>query len=118
LRERIGAFPIGVLDGGELEVQFMHFASENEAAEKWSRRLGRTHFDRLFFKFSANSDPTFDIEYLRRFDALDIRKIALSKTSYPEFPSVVTIPEYIVDGKAMYPISLRHFDIVNWLDQP
>jgi uncharacterized protein (DUF1919 family) len=110
-------FPTGTL-GDTVEVQFLHFTSEAEALEKWNRRLGRSHFDRLFFKFSADNDPIIDPAHLAAFDALPLRKIAFSNGKHlGSYESVITIPEYIVDGKSMYPISLKHFDIVAWLNQ-
>lgn len=40
-------YPIGLL-GGKVEVQFLHYHTEKEAAEKWYRRARRVNFDNLF----------------------------------------------------------------------
>lgn len=40
-------YPIGLL-GGKVEVQFLHYHTEKEAAEKWYRRARRVNFDKLF----------------------------------------------------------------------
>jgi uncharacterized protein (DUF1919 family) len=107
-------YPVGRLADG-VEIQFLHYASQDEAADKWARRLERTAFDRLFFKLSADKDRFEDAD-LAAFDALPIRKIAFSAKLHPGLKSVVTIPDYTVDGKLLYPIALAHFDIVAWLN--
>lgn len=40
-------YPIGVL-GGKVEIHFLHYHSESEAAEKWHRRASRVNQDKLF----------------------------------------------------------------------
>jgi len=109
-------FPTGTLDDGRVEIQFMHYGSEDEARSKWERRVERSHFDRLFFKLSGDKDRFGDAEFAA-FDALPIRKIAFSAKSRPGLSSVITIPGYDRDGKTMYKITLAHFDVVNWLNQ-
>ena len=39
-------YPIGLLDG-KVEVHFLHYHSEEEAATKWYRRAKRVNFDKL-----------------------------------------------------------------------
>lgn len=39
-------YPIGLL-GGKVEIHFLHYHTEKEAAEKWYRRSKRVNFDRL-----------------------------------------------------------------------
>lgn len=108
-------FPTGLLDGN-VEIQFLHYASEDEAAEKWRRRVGRSHFNRVFLKLSADKD-LFTVQDLRTFDALsNSHKIAFSRNAHPDISSVVHIPEYVNDGCLMYEISLRHLNIIDWLN--
>jgi hypothetical protein len=45
-----------------------------------------------------------------------MRKLMLSSRRYPNQPSVVATPNYTIDGKAMYAISLEYFNIVDWLN--
>lgn len=40
-------YPIGLLDN-KVEIHFLHYHSEEEAAEKWYRRAGRVNFEDLF----------------------------------------------------------------------
>lgn len=39
-------YPIGLL-GGKVEIHFLHYHTEEEAASKWHRRARRVNFDRL-----------------------------------------------------------------------
>jgi uncharacterized protein (DUF1919 family) len=108
--------PIGLIGDG-IEIQFLHFGSEEEARAKWERRSARMHFDRLFFKASIGKDGWTD-EHLRVFDALPIRKVAFAPKPYPDLANVVHVVAYTLDGKELYSASLAHFDIVTWLNQP
>ncbi|WP_287212528.1 DUF1919 domain-containing protein [Muribaculum sp.] len=40
-------YPIGLLDG-KVEIHFLHYNTEKEAAEKWYRRASRVNFENLF----------------------------------------------------------------------
>lgn len=40
-------YPICLLDG-KVEIHFLHYHTEQEAAEKWYRRAARVNFDNLF----------------------------------------------------------------------
>ncbi len=39
-------YPIGQLDG-KVEIHFLHYHTEEEAAEKWYRRAKRVNFNKL-----------------------------------------------------------------------
>lgn len=62
--------PIGRL--GDIEVVFLHYPTQKEAAEKWRRRAERINYDNLIFKFAKMNFCTD--EHLKQFDALDVRK--------------------------------------------
>ncbi len=62
--------PIGRL--GDIEVIFLHYPTQEEAAEKWQRRAERINYDNLIFKLSKMNFCTD--EHLKQFDALDVRK--------------------------------------------
>ncbi len=59
--EKLGgvAFPVGMLD--DIEIYFMHYASEVEAAEKWNRRKNRINRKRMIFKFSQRGSCSKEI---------------------------------------------------------
>lgn len=53
--KRFGYYPVGVLDdgvNGPIEIFFLHYKNEDEAREKWSRRIKRINWDRLLIKFN------------------------------------------------------------------
>jgi uncharacterized protein (DUF1919 family) len=109
-------FPTGLLDDGNVEIHFLHYQSPAEVQAKWSKRIKRIIDDRLFFKLSGDKDE-FTADDYRTFDRLPLRhKVALSKDPHPDFPSVIQVPDWNIDGKLMYERSLRHFDIVAWLN--
>jgi uncharacterized protein (DUF1919 family) len=112
-------YPIGVLDHG-IEIQFLHYASEAEAREKWSRRVERIVKDdsRLFFKFCERDGCTR--EDLRAFDALPFsNKVCFVSKPMPVLKSAVWIPEsrngQVPHGGELSEISSKYFDTLRWL---
>lgn len=57
---------------GDIEIVFLHYATEEEAAEKWNRRVERINYDNLIFKFSKMNGCTD--EHLGKFDQFDFSK--------------------------------------------
>ena len=108
-------FPIGRLNC-DIEIQFLHYDSEEEASQKWTRRVSRMHWDNLFIKFDASKAHCTD-ELLREFDALPFKqKVCLSAERKPHIASLVPLEDWVLDGKAMYKISIKQFNVLNWLN--
>lgn len=63
--------PIGLL-GGDVEVVFLHYNSDEEAKNKWMRRCKRINWDNVIIKFSEQNNATE--EHLRIVDALPYKK--------------------------------------------
>lgn len=63
--------PIGLLNGS-IEVMFLHYATKEEAYEKWMRRLERINYDNLIVKFSEMNRCSR--EHLEAFDNLPFKK--------------------------------------------
>lgn len=57
---------------GDIEVFFLHYATIEEAEEKWKRRASRVNYDNLIYKFSAMNECAE--EHLIAFDQLDVHK--------------------------------------------
>ena len=74
-------YPIGLL-GGKVEIHFLHYYTEEEAAEKWYRRAKRVNFDRLLIiGMQQNLCTEKDIE---AFDTLPFEhKIMFSNQDLP-----------------------------------
>ena len=62
--------PIGKLD--DVEIVFLHYKDEKEAAEKWKRRKKRVNFDNIILKFSQQNMCTE--EHLKEFDNINFDK--------------------------------------------
>lgn len=58
--KRFGSYPVGVLSNGKssVEIFFLHYHSEQEAKEKWERRIKRINWDRLLVKFNDQNGCT------------------------------------------------------------
>lgn len=48
---RFGSYPVGVISN-DIEIFFLHYHSEKEAAEKWRRRCKRINWSRMIVKFN------------------------------------------------------------------
>lgn len=51
-----GTYPIGRLD--DIEIHFLHYHSQEEAAEKWYRRIERINWNRILYKFNDQNGCT------------------------------------------------------------
>jgi uncharacterized protein (DUF1919 family) len=120
LRERIGRqYPIGCLD--EVEIQFLHYESNQEAAQKWGRRVARVvdRDERIFVKFCDREGCTD--EQLSAFDRLPYtNKVCFVAKPAGHLQSAVWIPEStgdsVPDGLRLASLSPRYFDAVAWIN--
>ena len=80
-------YPIAKL--GDIEIYFMHYHSEKEAAEKWYRRVKRLNPEHMIFKLSQREECSK--EDIEEFMKLPLRhKVCFS---YENIPGVIKIPE-------------------------
>ena len=58
--KRFGSYPVGVLSNGKnaIELFFLHYHSEQEAREKWERRVQRINWNKLLIKFNDQNGCT------------------------------------------------------------
>jgi len=112
-------YPIGCL-GGNVEVQFLHYESEAEALEKWTRRSQRISPDdsHLFFKFCDRDGCT--PEQLAAFDAAPyLNKVCFVSKPSPHLRSAVWIPNIeegqVHDGLRLSQVSHKYFDAAGWI---
>jgi uncharacterized protein (DUF1919 family) len=112
-------YPIGVIGEG-IEIHFLHYSDEDEARLKWERRVERMlqPGTDLFFKMCDRDGAT--TQQIDRFLSLPFEnKVFFS--AHP-IPRTVWIEEcssqgVVADGAALFPIGLRYFDHVEWLNQ-
>ena len=85
-------YPIGLL-GGRVEIHFLHYHTEEEAASKWYRRASRVNFNKLLFIGMVQNRCEIDDIYA--FEKLPIEnKIMFSSKKLPPLESNVFISRY------------------------
>ena len=95
---------IGIL-GGEVEVVFLHYATREEAIQKWQRRTERMNWSNVIIKFSEQNWAT--PEQLRYVDSLSYeRKIIFTSHDY-KLKSQVIFKEW--EGFSQIPDETTHF---------
>jgi uncharacterized protein (DUF1919 family) len=111
-------YPIGIVD--DIEVHFLHYASRQEALEKWQRRKKRVNWERLFFTFT---DQDCTLEDLENFDRLPYpNKVCFVAGKYSQLKSCVTVPVFTGQDQVgnlftNYHIFLGVFDFTKWINQ-
>jgi len=96
--------PIGVL-GGDVEVVFLHYKSQEEAYTKWTRRCERINWDNIILKFSEQNGATF--EHLKAVDTLPYDKKLIFTAHDYGLKSQVLFKEY--EGCFQIPDETTHF---------
>ena len=58
--KKFGSYPVGILSNGRnsIEIFFLHYHSEQEAREKWERRVQRINWNKLLVKFNDQNGCT------------------------------------------------------------
>lgn len=117
IRKQI-AYPIGVLDE-DVEVHFLHYKDEIEAAEKWARRTSRINLDNLFFIYSDGEH--FREEFLDRYQKLSFKnKIFLSSKPRKDYSCVIFIRDYVNSPSVGDSIRNRKYEkylnLTKWLN--
>jgi uncharacterized protein (DUF1919 family) len=111
-------YPIGVL-GGDVEVHFMHYRSEEEAFAKWNRRTKRVNLKNLFVVFSDGVE--FKEELLERYEKLPFKhKIFFSSKPFSNYKSTVFVKDY-ANAAHVYDSTHnrkyeKYLDLVKWLN--
>lgn len=116
--QSLNRYPIGMLND-EIEIHFLHYNTEEEAIEKWNRRVARVNYDNLFFSFSDNEICT--IEEIISFDKIPYKKVFFSAEKIEGISSLVHIPSWskdrgvgnLYDHRWKY---RKHFNVVKWLN--
>lgn len=87
--DKFGKYPIGVFSGGNIEIHFLHYNSEEEVIKSWNRRLKRINWDKVLYKF--NDQNLCDEKHIKIFSEFPYKnKICFTSKKY-SYPSVVYI---------------------------
>lgn len=110
-------YPIGLLDG-KVEIHFLHYHTEEEAAEKWYRRAKRVNLSNLLvIGMDQNLCSEDDV---RRFDKLPFRHkimfsrydLGLASNEYmPEFSGADSVGDPYRKGEVFYKHLIEHFSV-------
>ena len=108
-------YPIGLLDN-KVEIHFLHYHSEKEAAEKWYRRASRVNLNNLII---IGMDQNFGTEKeVIEFDQLPYKNkiyfsrfpLNLSSNEYiPEFKDKSSVGDPYKKGHVFYKHLINHF---------
>lgn len=104
-------FPVGVLK--DIEIYFVHYKTEEEAAEKWYRRCERINWNRIVYKISERE--TFSEKDMQAFAALDLpnRLIFASKSYTPDTIVIDGLDRYVGDET---PLIEERFDELTYFN--
>lgn len=112
-------YPLGIL-GDDIEVHFLHYKSESEAKEKWTRRKQRMNMENLFIEFSDRDLCTKGL--IEEFDNLPFKhKVCFTAKNYPEIHCSVQLKKYEKEDHIgnIYEDSYivkKYFDVVGWIN--
>lgn len=104
-------YPIARLD--DIEIYFMHYHSEEEAAEKWYRRIKRVNPEHMIFKLSQREECS-------KKDIEDFVKLPLKHKvcfSYDNVPGSILVPELKNFVGDEMEIVNRYFDEITILNE-
>ena len=114
--DRFGEYPIGVLD--DVEICFMHYKTEKEALEKWTRRAKRINWDNLIIKFCDQNGCT--AKHIKEFNKIAKYKKMICFTA-KQYPGEYNIymwefrkDGYVVDDKYFI---FQHINLLKLLNE-
>lgn len=112
-------YPIALL--GDIEIHFLHYKDDNQANEKWKRRLDRMPKDssKWFIK-GCDREISDWPELISLWNSIPFNKVFFSATKRSSIDDLIYITEsydeYVTDGKALYELSKDYFDVDKWID--
>lgn len=111
-------YPIGVL-ADDIEVHFKHYNNDQEALEKWNKRVKRINFDNLFIIFS--DIDLFDDSLLERYEKLPFaNKIFFTSKLRVNCHSAVYVEDYSqeqsVGDSSRNRKYEKYIDLTKWLN--
>lgn len=113
-------YPVGLID--DIEIHFLHYKDENEALDKWSKRLERMleleDKDNYYFKI-CDRDLSSD-EVLNKFHLLPFKnKISFGLNSIENNKNHIIISERennsVPDGVKLFHVTNNYVDLEKWI---
>ncbi len=108
-------YPCGMV--GDVEIRFNHYATIEDAIEKWEKRKKRIDWNNLFIIGIDGDECTY--ESMRRFDALPFKnKVLFTHKPYPEFKSAYYLPGFEEKGQVYQLTDFKNqFWVRRYMDQ-
>lgn len=111
-------YPIALI-GGDVEIHFMHYSSQEEALEKWNRRIKRINWNRLIVKMSIR-DNGYDIDdIIDRFTKLPYKNKVCFTPKKVNREQIVFVPElHVLNilGGDETECTLKHINLIQFVD--
>lgn len=113
------SYPIGKL-GDDIEIQFLHYKTKEEALEKWERRKQRINWDNLFVSCTDRDGMTQEL--MEEFDSLPYQnKVLFTGQNYENIKSVQYLKAFGKDKMVGDIYTYRYaitqsFDLKEWLN--
>lgn len=102
-------------------IHFLHFATWDEAKDKFQRRSRRIAWHRLYYKIDFGK-PGYTQRDVERWNSLHLNRcIALIPVTTPPgldftgLHNAVRVPDWCDDGSAMFYAARRHFSFHDWI---
>jgi uncharacterized protein (DUF1919 family) len=107
-------FPLAVLGDTEIEIQFLHYTSQQEAKEKWERRMKRIEWNNLYFKYDCSKDYASE-ELVERFIKLPHKnKLLFGKQNFG-CKEVIVIKDSPYNAIKQFKNCFLIFNPVGWI---
>lgn len=110
-------FPVALY--GNTLLYFMHYKSQQDAAEKFARRYRRMNRNRFFVKVDLGKPEVTerDIESWNSASLPNSVAFYSHKTKVPlgGIHNGVLVKDWTQDGAKMFDVSRRYFDVVSWI---
>lgn len=109
-------YPIGIVNG--IEVHFLHYKTEQEAFEKWTKRCKRVANTEIFYKFDDRDGAT--AQHINQFLSLNLTNSVCFTKDAIHHPNHVQVPmpkkeTSVMDGLSLFNASIQYFNLEQWL---
>jgi uncharacterized protein (DUF1919 family) len=110
-------YPLATCLGSTLH--FMHYSSEEEARDKFTRRFDRINWNRILVKIDFGK-PGYTTEDIERWNNIRLANSIAFYSSATHLPNSgvfngILIPDWVIDGAAMFDITRKYFNIFAWV---
>jgi uncharacterized protein (DUF1919 family) len=108
-------FPVCVLGDSGIEIHFLHYKTEQEAKDKWERRIRRMDWENLFVKYDCGKDYA-NKESVEKFLNLPYpNKLIFGNEDFGR-KEIHVLKKYSFDAVIQFRNCFLSFNPINWLE--